>query len=153
MMTRYSKGFSLIEVLVAISIIAILSALGLSVYQAVYKNARDAQRKSDLKMIQSALEQYRNDQMYYPIQSGLTFGSPLAVDAKSYLSKVPIDPKAGQSYSYQPLSCNASSQNCTSYCLYAKLENNENITSDPECNNNYPACGAGYTCNFGVTKP
>lgn len=140
-MMRISKGFSLIELLVAISIIAILSALGLSVYQAVYKSARDAQRKSDLKMIQSALEQYRSDQMSYPDQ--ITPDSPIVVGSKTYLSKVPKDPKPGQSYSYEP-SCDASS--CTSYCLFAQLENDQGIINDTGCTPVSPR-------NYGVTKP
>lgn len=148
---KYSKGFSLIELLIAISIIAILSALGLSVYQAVYKSARDAQRKSDLKMIQSALEQYRSDQMSYPSQ--ITFGSSIVVDSKTYLSKVPNDPKMSPNYLYQLQPSGCTGNSCTSYCLYAKLENDQNISSDPGCNSSYPACGAGCTYNYGVTKP
>lgn len=52
------KGFTLLEILVVIGIIAILVALGATSYSTAQKKARDARRKSDLKSIQNALEQY-----------------------------------------------------------------------------------------------
>ena len=142
------NGFSLIELLVAITIIAILSAIGLTAYQSIYKTSRDAQRKSDIKLIQSALEQYVGDQQNYPLT--LTFGSPLISGSKVYLNKVPSSPTT-PNYSYQATGVGCASgaeKNCTSYCLYAKLEDLAGSVSDATCTS-YPA--GGY--NFGVTRP
>lgn len=50
------RGFTLVELLVVISIIAILSLIGLTVYTNVQKNARDAKRKADIDSIANALE-------------------------------------------------------------------------------------------------
>lgn len=50
------RGFSLIELLVVISIIAILSVIGITVFSGVQKNARDASRKADIDAISKALE-------------------------------------------------------------------------------------------------
>jgi prepilin-type N-terminal cleavage/methylation domain-containing protein len=51
-----AKGFTLIELMVAVSIIAILAVIGLTVYQGVQQRARDARRKSDMDSISKALE-------------------------------------------------------------------------------------------------
>jgi general secretion pathway protein G len=56
------KGFTLIELLVVIAIIGMLSALLVPNFMGARERARDAQRKSDLKQIQKALEMYRQDQ-------------------------------------------------------------------------------------------
>lgn len=58
MMTK--NGFTLIELLVVISIIAILIALSIFGVQGAFENARDTQRKSDLKQYVTSLEAYAN---------------------------------------------------------------------------------------------
>lgn len=125
------KGFTLVELLVVISIIGILSAIGLVLYSSVLKQGRDSKRQSDLKSIQLALEQYNNDQSHYPanLGSSLTFGT------KIYMNTVPA-------YAYIPFppSCTTA---CTSYCLYADLENTS--PGKPA------ACTAAH--NFAVAPP
>lgn len=129
----YKKGFTLIELLVTISIIAILATIGLVSYSVVTKQGRDSKRKADLRTIQSALEQYHADQLYYP--ASITFGGDLKYGAKTYLNSIPSD--SSTQYCYKPLNstqiCTLASSDCTntgaaadkcvSYCLYAKLEN------------------------------
>jgi len=52
------KAFTLLEMLVVIGIIALLIGMGATSYSNVQKKARDTKRKTDLKNIQNALEQY-----------------------------------------------------------------------------------------------
>lgn len=59
MSARKKVGFTLIELMVVISIIAIMSVIGLTLYGNVQKSARDAKRRSDLKAIAQALEVYK----------------------------------------------------------------------------------------------
>lgn len=50
------QGFTLIELMVAISIVAILSVIGLVVFIGAQKNARDGRRRADINAIATALE-------------------------------------------------------------------------------------------------
>ncbi|MBM2820418.1 MAG: hypothetical protein HW405_178 [Candidatus Berkelbacteria bacterium] len=54
------KSFTLIEMLVVVSIIAILATIVIVAVQRSSLNARDGRREADVKSIQTALEQYAN---------------------------------------------------------------------------------------------
>lgn len=54
------SGFTLVELLVVISIIAILSTIGITVYSGVQKTAQDTKRKVDINAIAKAYEQKYN---------------------------------------------------------------------------------------------
>jgi general secretion pathway protein G len=60
------KAFTLIELLVVISIIGILATLVVANINSARSRARDAERKSDMKNIQTALRIYYNDYGVYP---------------------------------------------------------------------------------------
>jgi prepilin-type N-terminal cleavage/methylation domain-containing protein len=49
------RGFTLIELMVAISIVAILAAIGMVMYGSAQATARDAKRKGDLEDIKKAM--------------------------------------------------------------------------------------------------
>lgn len=85
-----SKGFTLIELLVVVAIIAILSAMGLSVFTNAQRKARDARRRADLNAIQSAAEQYYLQNSTYPT----------SVQVVTFISGnvLPTDPRAGAAY-------------------------------------------------------
>lgn len=61
-------GFTLAEVLVAISIIAILSSVVFASFTTTRQNARDTERQVSLKELQLAIEQYRAEFGRYPEQ-------------------------------------------------------------------------------------
>lgn len=66
-MDKYNKkGFTLVELLVVITIIAILASIGLVMYSGVQKSGRIAKRIGDLKAIQTALELYHSRNGSYP---------------------------------------------------------------------------------------
>ncbi len=53
-----NKGFTLLELLVVISIIGILVAMGAVAYSTAQKKGRNAKRIGDMKAMQAAFEQY-----------------------------------------------------------------------------------------------
>lgn len=65
----YKKGFTLIEILVAISIISIISTVGFVQFSASQKIARDVRRKNDLNQFQTALQLYKQANGKYPFAS------------------------------------------------------------------------------------
>lgn len=138
------RGFTLVELLVVISIVAILATVGVVVFSNLQKNGRDAKRQSDLRIIQSALEQYHADQGYYP--DTVTSGSSIASGSKTYLQKVPADPLSTSQYHYKtdPDPCTGSA--CIKYCLYAAVENSSNAVDLTEC-----SAVIGY--NYEVAAP
>jgi prepilin-type N-terminal cleavage/methylation domain-containing protein len=60
------KGFTLIELMVSIAIIAVLAAVGLVVYTTAQKSGRISKRVQDLKAIQTALELFKTTNGFYP---------------------------------------------------------------------------------------
>jgi general secretion pathway protein G len=60
------KGFTLIELLVVITIIGILATGGVSVFTTQLQGARDSTRIGDMKLMETGVHQYFNDQGTYP---------------------------------------------------------------------------------------
>lgn len=102
---RSSKAFTLIELLIVITIIGILAVALLPRITAGPSKARDAQRKADLQQIATALTLYADDNSgRYPwyststtaagcIATYATYLAPTSSTAASYMVSVPTDPK------------------------------------------------------------
>lgn len=115
-MKKTALGFTLIELLVVISIIGILATLVAANLNAARSRARDAQRKSDLKNVQTALRLYYNDRATFP-SSNVSFqivgcssyttpltcdwGASWAVGGVTYMSKLPVEPLTDLVYKYE----------------------------------------------------
>jgi len=103
-------GFTLVELLVVIALIGILSTLLLANFNAARQRSRDAQRKSDLRNLQTALRLYYNDNVGYPTSNGgyeiVGCGSKAAriacpwatawttTEGQTYMTRLPKDPQA-----------------------------------------------------------
>lgn len=118
------KGFTLVELLVAISIIAVLSTIGLASFSGTQSKARDSVRKSDLRTLATTLEIYYQQKGTYLISSGScidgTATSTIYTNAdfvKLISGDVPKDPKTNEPYCYEAVTGGLN------YTLYAKLEN------------------------------
>jgi prepilin-type N-terminal cleavage/methylation domain-containing protein len=121
--SQFTKGFSLIELLVVIGILGLMATITVTIINPTTQlnKSQDGIRKSDLLKLQSALELYRGNNVYYPpTLSLLTSGTP------KYLETQPTDPKTGVTYeaNYQalPSGCNNVATFCTTYSLWACLQ-------------------------------
>ena len=70
-MKNIKKGFSLIELLVVITIIAALVGVALPNFLGARQRAKDAKKKAELRELKSALRLYYNDFNSYPSGTGL----------------------------------------------------------------------------------
>lgn len=148
------RGFTLIELLVVITIIGILSSIGLSSFTTAQMKSRDTRRKAHLRQVADSLETYFNDHNQYPNDngsgsiSGANWGSIFKdelANGATYMVQLPQDPTQGQTYYYDALDSNKKFQ------LYARLENNQDSSlmtlTGPNCRITAPP-----TCNFGVSS-
>jgi prepilin-type N-terminal cleavage/methylation domain-containing protein len=65
---RRVSGFSLVELLVVISIISVLTSVLMANFMGARERARDSQRIQDMNAAKNALRMYYNDHQSYPIQ-------------------------------------------------------------------------------------
>ena len=158
-------GFSLVELLIVISIIGILATLAASGFLASQRRGRDAKRKSDFRQLANALELHFSDYGIYPAAdiegrilacptpSGpCNWGTDEFTDGNTIYAKiVPSDPLSNQNYFYRlPLGSSA-------FQLFTRLESK----SDRDCINGNcedpvtHLCGTGEKdfCNFSITSP
>ncbi len=64
---KNNKGFTLVELLVVISIIGILSSFAIVSLNSARIKARDALRKGDMAQLRTALNLYYDDNLSYPV--------------------------------------------------------------------------------------
>ncbi len=117
---RVKNGFTLLELLVVISIIGILMAMAAVAYSTAQVRARDARRRSDIDAIQQAFEQYY-------AANGQYINNCQAMAADEYLSgPLPEDP-LGTPYRCDPVAP-------SEYCICATLESEGSGNStDNDC--------------------
>ena len=150
---QFKKGFTLIELLIVIAIVGVLATLLMVNFVGVRQRARDAQRKSDLRQMQSALEIYRADNSSYPASgngNGLfptTCGNSF-VDLNNsitYMQKVPCDPlnTSPNVYTYTPVG----TAPYLKYQIVACLENVNDSQKDPVNNASCGSSNWSYTIN------
>ncbi|MBU1088401.1 type II secretion system GspH family protein [Patescibacteria group bacterium] len=135
-MTKNLKnGFSLIELIVAMTIVMVVTMVGVVSYQGANRKARDGKRKADLEKIRVALEIYRQENDYYPE----TADSDLVPD---YLQGWPDDPRNNSYYYLRGVGT------LYSYAIYAQME------GTGETNGYYGEnCGDEGVCNYRVNNP
>jgi prepilin-type N-terminal cleavage/methylation domain-containing protein len=161
------RGFTLMELIVVMAILAILSVMVMGSYRATQRKKNDLKRKSDLTQLGKALELYNNDLGVYPVSgTGLNAGKIMGCGAGGlavcewgktvfsntttnivYMAKMPADPLGRQKYYYD--------SDGTYYKLYASLENLDDpaIVVGGYAGTN---CCIGLcttaSCNFGVAS-
>lgn len=93
-MTR--RGFTLIELIVVMAIIAMLASIAVPRYIRTVTNAREASLKSSLNVMRDAIDKFAADKNKYP-------ESLDELVQQGYLRQVPEDPVTGRKDSWQML--------------------------------------------------
>lgn len=107
--SKNTKGFTVVELMVVVSIIGILSTVTYASFSQAQKKSRIAKRVSDLKQMQVALEYYYAVNKSYPSSGGLlrsecaawNSGGTITAAANNmivglvpnYIPKIPSDPR------------------------------------------------------------
>ncbi|MBI4084649.1 MAG: prepilin-type N-terminal cleavage/methylation domain-containing protein [Candidatus Levybacteria bacterium] len=148
---KFNRGFTLIELIIVVTIIGILSSLLLANLVGIRGRVRDGQRKSDLTQIKQALEIYRSDNGAYPLDSSELNLSQCREKFESggnvYMQKIPCDPLDSYPFTYRY----AASSDGTTYTLSACLENiNDAKKTDPT---NLDPCDGTNNWSYTLTNP
>ena len=171
------QGFTLIEMLIVLSIIGMLIAVTLFGVGGARESTRNAQRKSDLETIRSAFELYKSDCGSYPatmpavgapLEASCVLGTSVPTPTPSlpsvlatiaptptpgptsfYIASWPGDPISAHTYRYEAKPIGGP---YVSYHLCAFLEG---TTGTSGCTGNCGTNpdGSGISCNYGTTNP
>jgi general secretion pathway protein G len=82
---RSGAGFTLIELMIVMSLIVILASIGLTLYTNSVIRAKESVLKEDLFRMRDAIDQYYADKGKYPV----TLDSLVS---EKYLRSIPVDP-------------------------------------------------------------
>jgi type II secretion system protein G len=126
--TQRQKGFTIVELLIVIVVIAILATISIVAYSGIQQRARDTIRLSDIKTLSKAIELFYADNGNYPMSagwctqpSGAAYAAAFQAEIAPYLARFPRDPSYSgtyQDYFYRNVGD-------TSYYLYAEMEGSD----------------------------
>lgn len=131
---KRKKGFTLIEVLIVVGIIALLVVIFAQNTLSQLAKSRDAERKTDLQDIKIAFEHYYDDNNIYP--TDLDILDDCGGEFENYLREIPCDPQDNTPYIYDPY------PDGSAYRILTKLENTDDeVIKELACDGSN---GCGY---------
>lgn len=141
------SGWTLMELLIAVAIVALVSLALLINFRTQINKGFDARRKADLKAIEKAFEEYYNDNNCYPPITILDNCG--GADLNPYLKKIPCDPVTKLPYKYVL----AEQGQCKGFRILTALS----VTSDPDivlagCSSTYGCGYFGTGYNWGISS-
>ncbi|MFA4827096.1 MAG: type II secretion system protein [Candidatus Shapirobacteria bacterium] len=139
------KGFTLVELLVTITILAMLATIGMSQFGTAQRKSRDVRRKGDLDGVYKALQAYYADYGRFPASTlgrisiggaGIDWnGSEFKQDSNLYMKVMPKPVTASTPYCYKADALG------TKFGLFVNLES----VTDKECDRDNNGVGDTLT--------
>jgi len=157
-MCKGKKGFTLIEMLIVITIIALLASLILVGMGGARQKARDARRIADLHNVQNALELYFSKNGMYPTSIANWDALITALTGAGVgISQVPKDPLNNTTYYYRY----GADSTGTDYVLGAQLEqcdialksDTDGTVYSIDCSDNNATCANTDTSKVYCIRP
>ena len=145
--TQNKNGFTIVELLIVIVVIGILAAITIVAFSAIQQQARDAERKAEMKTIEKAIQMYRIDNDGYPTCTNTTYvvgdtANACFMDSianslvPKYMAQMPTDPinsgndRYRYGVGYQKTSATGfNTNNSDNYITGMKLESVSTIVS------------------------
>ncbi len=143
---KRQSGFTIVELLIVIVVIAILATLVIVTFTGIQQKARDSQRQTDINAVDSQLEAFYAQNGYYPTYTDLISPTFISTSLKGLDPQSLIGPKtgtlvnastaatnpAGDGYTYFTNGCTATdpssaTNGCTSFTLKAQLEGSADV--------------------------
>lgn len=90
------RGFTIIELMIVVSIVGILATLAVPSYRNAVIKAKEGALRQDLFSLRDVIDQHRADKGKYP--ETLT-----ALVSSGYLRKMPVDPLTGSTSTWQEM--------------------------------------------------
>ena len=103
-----NKGFSLIELLIVILVLAVLTGIAIPIYGLITARAKESATEVEMMNIAKALEIHNSDNQAYPLSEEY----PDILEDNEYMDPVPIIDAWGGQYGYD--------SNGTSYMLTSR---------------------------------
>ena len=103
---RSERGFTLIELMVVLTIVIVLTTMGMAQYGHSVTYAKEATLKEDLFRMRDAIDQYYADKNQYPTTLE-------ALVSEGYLRKLPEDPFTKNNTSWQTVPAEPDANNPT----------------------------------------
>ena len=146
MFKKTEKGFTLVELLVVISIMSILTVITVSQFMTARKKSRDVSRRGDLDGVKNALLMYYADYGVFPVAGtgGIidtyAWGSEFKDADYTYMKVLPQE-----KWLKDKTFCYVTDTDKKKFAIYGMFEN----TLDSDCHMNgnigaYSACGTQY---------
>ena len=152
---RKHQGFTLLEIMLVVSIIVIILGVAISKLGNTTAIAKTMRVQADLQAIKTQLQLYESMNGFYPtteqgLQALVTQPSNDPRPARWYqlFRELPTDPW-GNGYIYK----NPGLKNPSGYDLFSAGPDRQSDTADDDWGGGYPPCGRLWTSNFSRALP